>query len=737
MLRDDRSEVSGRTGSPSLRPIARFDAMSPTHAVPEKAAGRAAPDVDSRFDWRRIAYHVLVSRALDDLEEATNRNRNSVPREHLVLYQFSARGHDVGQVILGSLLDRPRDGIGAYYRSRPLLLSLGLSIEDALGSPLGRAGGFSDGRDIGVVCNMPGWNGATVLPMSGDVGSQYTPAVGWAQAVRYRHSTLDEAEWSGAIAVALGGEASVATNGFWSALTIATTLTLPMLFYIEDNGLGISVKGEMQTPGGNIAANLASFQNLLVRDGDGCNPAQAATLIAECVDHVRGGTGPALVHLTVPRLSSHSGPDNQKGYRTDDEIAADLARDPLRNLRNYLVPSVMSETGWADLEAEVARDVEAGLIAARARPAPDPGDVRRFLYEEEPRAGDVSTYGGLTREQRGALGGSDVPALDGEMMRLAEAVRRTLASELKANPKVLVFGEDVGRKGGVHLVTEGLQKRFGADRVFDTSLSEEGIIGRAVGMAVSGLVPVAEIQFRKYADPAHEQLNNTGTMRWRTANRFAAPIVVRMPGGFGKDVGDPWHSLSSEVTWAHALGWQVAMPSNAADAVGLLRAAMRSGNPTIFFEHRSLLMTSEGSARYPGDDYVLPFGRAARLREGAGITVVTWGAMVHRCVDAADGFSGDVDLLDLRTIAPWDREAVLASVRRTGRCLIVHEDTTTAGFGAEIAAVLGREAFWFLDAPVERLTVEDVPMPYHPVLLQAVLPSAEMIAARIAAILAV
>jgi 2-oxoisovalerate dehydrogenase E1 component len=690
---------------------------------------------DPRFDWRRIAYHVLVSRALDDIEETTNRNRNSVPREHLVLYQFSARGHDVGQAILGSLLDQPHDGVGAYYRSRPLLLSLGLSIEDALGSPLGRAGGFSDGRDIGVVCNMPGWKGATVLPMSGDVGSQYTPAAGWAQAVTYRRSTLDEKEWDGAIAVALGGEASVATNGFWSSLTIATTLKLPMLFYIEDNGLGISVKGEMQTPGGNVATNLASFSNLLVRDGDGCDPAQAAALIAECVAHVRTGVGPALVHLTVPRLSSHSGPDNQKGYRTDADIAADAARDPLPRLRAHLVPAQMSEAQWTELEAEVARDVEAGLTAARARPAPDPANVKRFMYEEVARPDDVPAFGGLTREERAALGGTDEAESDGDVVRLAEAVRRTLASELKSNSKLLVFGEDVGRKGGVHLVTEGLQKRFGAERVFDTSLSEEGIIGRAVGMAVNGLVPVAEIQFRKYADPAHEQLNNTGTMRWRTANRFAAPIVVRLPGGFGKDVGDPWHSLSSEVTWAHGLGWQVAMPSNAADAVGLLRAAMRGGNPTIFFEHRSLLMTSEGSARYPGDNYVLKFGRANRLREGDGVTVVTWGAMVHRCVDAADRFSGDVDLLDLRTIAPWDRETVLESVRRTGRCLIVHEDTMTAGFGAEIAAVLAREAFWFLDAPIERLTVEDVPMPYHPVLLDAVLPDADRIAAKLSELL--
>ena len=707
-----------------------------THAAEPKGRQKSARSpVDARFDWRRIAYNTLVSRALDDLEEATNKNRTTVPREHLVLYQFSARGHDVGQSILGSLLNHPHDGVGAYYRSRPLLLALGLSIDDAHGSPLGRAGGFSDGRDIGVVCNLPGHTGATVLPMSGDVGSQYTPAAGWAQAVSYRKSALDEPAFNGAIAVALGGEASVATNGFWSALTMATTLKLPMLFYIEDNGLGISVKGDMQTPGGNIAANLASFQNLLVRDGDGCDPAQSATLIAECVDHVRRGDGPALIHLTVPRLCSHSGPDNQKGYRTDAEIDADTARDPLPRLKAHLVPACMSQVQWNDMEREVARDVEAGVAGARARGAPVAADVKRFLYEEVPRRDDVATYGGLSRGERTALGGTDIPSEGGDVVRLAEAIRRTLASELKANPKLLVFGEDVGRKGGVHLVTEGLQKRFGGERVFDTSLSEEGIIGRAVGMAVNGLVPVAEIQFRKYADPAHEQLNNCGTMRWRTANKFAAPIVVRMPGGFGKDVGDPWHSLSSEVTWAHALGWHVAMPSNAADAVGLLRAAMRGGNPTIFFEHRSLLMTSDGSARYPGDDYVLPFGRANTLRRGDGVTVVTWGAMVHRCTEAADQFSGDVDLLDLRTIMPWDSTAVLESVRRTGKCLIVHEDTMTAGFGAEIAAVLAREAFWQLDAPIERLTVEDVPMPYHADLLNAVLPDAARIAARISALL--
>jgi 2-oxoisovalerate dehydrogenase E1 component len=727
----NRDRREGRLQNVTTLPVPRGSrARVPTRSV----SPTGAPD--RRFDWRRIAYHALVSRALDDVEEATNKNRANVPREHLVLYQFSARGHDVAQAILGSLLDHPHDAASAYYRSRPLLVSLGLSIEDALASPLGRSGGFSDGRDIGVVCNLPNKHGPTVLPMSGDVGSQYTPCAGWAQSIRYHADVLGEKSWNGAIAAVTGGEGSVATNGFWSALTMATTLSLPMLFYVEDNGLGISVRGDMQTPGGDIASNLGSFGNLLVRDGDGTNPAESAALLSECVAHVRGGGGPALVRLTVPRLSSHSGPDNQRGYRTDKEISADAARDPMPHLRSYLVPALLSDAEWRDLEAEVARDVQTALDAARARPDPDPANVARWVHADD-SPGSPEAFGGLSRDERRALGGTETSDQTGEVVRFAESVRRTLRHELEVNPKCVVFGEDVGRKGGVHLVTEGLQKQFGETRVFDTSLSEEGIVGRAVGMAISGLMPVAEIQFRKYADPAAEQLNNCGTLRWRTANRFAAPIVVRMPGGFGKDVGDPWHSLSDEVRFAHAYGWQVAMPSNAADAAGLLRAAMRGPNPTIFFEHRSLLMTSDGSAHYPGDEYVVPFGRASVLREGADLTLVTWGALVHRCVEAAGQFGDQVELIDLRTIAPWDRACVLDSVRKTGRCVIVHEDNLTAGFGAEIAATVAQEAFWDLDAPLERVAVEDVPMPYHPVLLEAVLPSVERIAARIRAILAV
>jgi 2-oxoisovalerate dehydrogenase E1 component len=271
-----------------------------------------------------------------------------------------------------------------------------------------------------------------------------------------------------------------------------------------------------------------------------------------------------------------------------------------------------------------------------------------------------------------------------------------------------------------------LQDKHGKGRVFDTSLSEEGIIGRAVGMAAAGLMPVPEIQFRKYADPAEEQLNDCGTMRWRTANRFAAPMVVRIPGGFFK-VGDPWHSQANEVKWLHSIGWQLAMPSNAQDAVGLLRTAMRDNNPTIFFEHRSMLDDAWARRPYPGDDYAIPFGSAKTVCEGDKLTVVTWGAMVPRCEKAANDLGGDIEVIDLRTLSPWDRDTVINSVKRSHRCLIVHEDNMTAGFGAEIAAYLTEHIFFDLDAPPRRLAMPDVPSPHNPLLMDAVVPNVERI----------
>lgn len=676
-------------------------------------------------DWRQVAHVVLVSRALDDLEE-----KELVP-EKKVLYQFSARGHDLAQALLGSFLTHPHDAVCGYYRSRPLLLALGVDLADALGSSMGREGGYSDGRDIGVVFNYPNPHGASALPMCGGVGAQYTPTAGWAQALRYRREVLEEDARSGAIGVALGGDGSVATNGFWAALTIAATERLPMLFFIEDNGYGISVPSSFQTPGGDIAANLQRFGGLTVMAGDGADPAEAAELIAAAVTRVRRGNGPCLLRLAVPRLQGHSGQDTQ-AYKPEDVLAEEWERDPLPRLRSHLVPDRISEDEWAKIEADAQRAVTEALEAADARPAPDPDTVERFVFSEDSA---LQTQGGQWPEGYEPPPPVLEPQEEGQRINFVTALRRTLDHELEINPRVVVFGEDVGPKGGVHAVTLGLQDKHGAERVFDTSLSEEGIIGRAVGMALAGLVPVPEIQFRKYADPAVEQINDCGTMRWRTRNRFAAPIVVRIPGGFFK-CGDPWHSQTNEVQFVHSPGWKVAVPSNAADAVGLLRASLRGNDPVIFFEHRAMLDAASARRPYPGDDYMLPFGAARTVVEGEELTIVTWGAMVERSEQAARATGGAVEVLDLRTLMPWDKEAVLESVRRTRRCLVVHEDLETAGFGAEICAMVADEAFLDLDAPVSRLTMPDIPSPHNPVLLNHVVPSVERISERIEALLA-
>ena len=632
----------------------------------------------------------------------------------------------MAQVLLGLHLTHPKDAVCGYYRSRPILLSLGVALEDALGSAMGRAGGYSDGRDIGVVFNYPNANGASALPMCGGVGAQYTPTAGYAQAIEYHKNVLGDRAYDGAIGVVLGGDASVATNGFWAALTMATTLKLPMLFYVEDNGYGISTPSWLQTPGCNIAANLASFQDLKICDGDGTDPAEASELIADAVAHVRAGNGPALVHLTVPRLQGHSFQDTQ-AYKSKDVVDAEWARDPLPKLKAHIVPSLMSEKDWDTAQTKAEERVRRAAQIADQRPVSAPEDVTRFVFSEN---GALQDEGGIWNGGYEPPRMSGVAKPEGARINMITAIRRVLDNELAVNPRVLIFGEDVGPKGGVHGVTLGLQEKYGEGRVFDTSLSEEGIIGRAVGMAIAGLMPVPEIQFRKYADPACEQINDCGTMRWRTANRFAAPMVVRMPVGFFK-CGDPWHSQTNEVQFVHSPGWRVACPSNAEDAVGLLRTALRGNDPVMFLEHRNMLDAASARRPYPGDDFALPFGVAKRVREGNDITIVTWGAMVERCEAAAEKLGASADILDLRTLAPWDSEAVLASVKRTHRCLIVHEDIGTAGFGAEIAAVVADSAFLDLDAPVARLTMPDIPSPHHPDLMEWALPSVEKIAAKI------
>ena len=661
-------------------------------------------------DWSRVARLVLTSRELDRVEE-----QELVPQKK-VLYQFSARGHDMAQVLLGLQL-KDGDAACGYYRSRPMLLSLGVDLADALGSGMGLAGGYSDGRDIGVVFNYPNPGGAHALPMCGGVGAQYTPAAGWAQAIKYKKDVLGEGP-DDAMALVLGGDASAATGGFWSALTIATTQQLPLLMYIEDNGYGISVPSEYQTPGKDIAANLASFRGLTIFNGDGTEPEQAAELIAKAVTHVRTKRSPALLRLTVPRLEGHSAQDTQ-AYKTEAEVADEWSRDPLPKLKAH---SGLSAKDWQAIEREVAGEVAAAVAEAEARGVSPPKRVSAHVFFD----GEMQKVGGKAGLSLDGTTGEPKP--EGQRINMVTAIRRTLDQEMEANPRVLMFGEDIGPKGGVHAVTLGLQDKFGRERVFDTSLNEEGIVGRAVGMALAGLMPVPEIQFRKYSEPATEQIHDCGTMRWRTNNRYAAPMVLRIPGGFFK-CGDPWHSQTNEVEFVHNPGWKVAVPSNAEDAVGLLRASLRGNDPVIFFEHRAMYDDAWARRPWPGDEFVLPFGKAKKTRQGDAITIVTWGAMVPRCEAAAEGVGADV--LDLRTLMPWDKDAVLESVRRTRRCLIVHEDLRTGGFGAEIAAVVADEAFLDLDAPVARVTMPDIPSPHHPKLLESVVPSVADIRAEI------
>jgi 2-oxoisovalerate dehydrogenase E1 component len=598
-----------------------------------------------------------------------------------------------------------------YYRSRPFTLGQGLTAEESFAASLAREGGLTGGRDIGVVHCLPRRHRGTVLPASGDVGAQYSPGAGWAQAIKYHYDVLKDESYKGAIAVSLGGDGSTAANGFWAALNIATTLELPMLFFIEDNGFGISTTSNYQTPGANIARNLAAFTNLAIYECNGYEPEEASKNIMDAVEYVRSWQGPALIRVKVPRLCGHSFVDTQS-YKSKELRDHEESCDPLPKLKAFLKGQ---EAKLSKLEAEVERDVR--MAASRAL-TQGPGDLTAvashvFSLETE-----------TTNEQKS----------EGPRMNLQDAVRKTLEVELAHNPKLLIFGEDVGAKGGVHGATVDLQVKFGKDRVFDTSLSEEGIIGRAVGMSISGLMPVPEIQFRKYADPATEQINDCGTMRWRTISKFAAPMVVRIPVGFGKKTGDPWHSVSGEAAFAHSIGWRIAFPSNTEDAVGLLRTALRGNDPTFFYEHRALLDTPQARSLYPGDDFMLPFGKAKVVQDGADATIVTWGAMVDRAKQAAEGKS--IEIIDLRTIVPWDKEAVLASVRKTNRVLVLHEDNWTCGFGGEIAAIIAQEAFSYLDAPVERLATVDCPVPYNTLQMDQVVPTVERIRAAIEKVLA-
>ena len=667
--------------------------------------------------WLQLLERAFISRAMDDLEVSKEYRPNpDKPLEGKLKFQFSAKGHEIPQLIAAALLNHPHDGATVYYRSRPLMLGVGLSPFEAFASVMHKMEGVSGGRDIGVVFNHRQPGGVTVLPASGDVGAQFTPGVGWAQAVQYRATQMEQPEYAGAIALTHAGDGATSTNGFWSALNIAAPLRLPYLMLIEDNHYALSVPWRYQSAAPSIVDNIRAFHNLDIESVEGGDiPALYAALSAAIGRARRGGA--QLVHVKVPRLTGHNWQD-PAAYKSAEEKADDAHRDPLPRLVAWL----QEEHGVSAARIDALREEASAYVREQAEaawreghdPAPDDATTHLFaLARPVPETPPVTT---------------------GARMTMQQAIRQTLEDELARDPTILVFGEDVGAFSGVHRVSEGLQTHFGEARVFDTSLNEEGIVGRSVGMAMNGLRPVPEIQFRKYADPAHEQIHDAGTLRWRTHGRFGGPIVLRIPVGYQLMGGDPWHAVCGEAVFAHLPGWQIAYPSTVPDAVGLLRTALRGDNPVMFLEHRLLYRLREANAPYPGSDYQLPFGRARRVRAGRHALILTWGEPVYRALEAAGILAAkgvETEILDLRTLVPWDEEAVFEAVRRIGKVLIVHEDNLTCGFGAELAAQISRHAFNYLDGPIYRVAMADVPSPSHKHLFDAIMPTTQRVLAAL------
>lgn len=673
--------------------------------------------------WLTILERALLSRAMDDLELTPGyKPQPENPTGGRLRFQFSAKGHEVPQLVAASLMQHPHDGATAYYRSRPFLLGVGLSPEAAFASNMHKLSGVSGGRDIGVVFNYKRPGGISVLPASGDVGAQYTPAVGWAQAIRYYVEELKAEEWRGAAAICMGGDGSTATNGFWAALNIMTTLQLPMVIMIEDNGYALTVPLRYQTSGRQLLDNLSNFQGVGLRSVDGADMTGLYAALDGALTTARASLEPQIVHLTVPRLTGHSWQDNQM-YRSQAERDSLGQGDPLTALMNYAASLGARHADLATMQERAKQQALAAAEAAWASPDPQASDALTHMFAPLPKLPTAE------------------PQASGERMTMTQAINRVLGDEMQRDPTIMVFGEDVGKVGGVHRVTDGLQTRFGERRVFDTSLSEEGIMGRSVGLTLAGLRPVPELQFRKYADPAHEQITDIGSLRWRTNNNFGGPVILRIPVGYQKMGGDPWHAVTAEAVFAHLPGWQIAYPSNSADAAGLLRTALRGDNPVFFLEHRYLYNDEPAARRpYPGPDYCLPFGQATLVREGDAAVVVAWGDSVIRSLKAAEQIAQQtgrqVAVLDLRTIVPWDHEAVLTAVEERGRLLIVHEDTHTTGMGGHIAGEVAQHAFSYLDAPIMRVSTADTPIPTHDNLFAAVMPTLPKIVAALQELLA-
>ena len=666
-----------------------------------------------------------TSRRLDDREVA-------LKRQNRIYFQISGAGHEALQVAAGMALRSGYDWFYPYYRDRALCLTLGVTPREMLQQAVGAAADpASGGRQ------MPshwGHRDFHLVSSSSPTGTQFSQAVGCAEASRYENAQSDE------VTLVCSGEGATSEGEFWEALHLASLERLPVLFLIEDNGYAISVPVEAQTPGGSISALTASVPGLFRQAVDGTDFVACYGAMREAARYCRQERGPALVHARCIRPYSHSLSDDERLYRTAAERETESARDPV-----LLFPKMLIDEGVMDrrMLQNITHEIDQEIQQA----------TQQALHEEAPAAASALTHLYSETVDATSEAFSMEPHFHGAPMTMVDLINAALREEMRRNPDMLVFGEDVADctreanlsevkgKGGVFKVTHGLQMEFGSRRAFNTPLAEAAIVGRAIGMAMRGLKPVAEIQFFDYIWPAMMQLRNElATMRWRSNGKFSCPAVIRVAIGGYLNGGAVYHSQSGESIFTHIPGLRVVFPSNAADACGLLRTAVRADDPVLFLEHKRLYREPYNRSPHPGADYTIPFGRAKVVKPGHSLTVITYGALVQKALLAATQIERrdpavSVEILDLRTLAPYDWAAIRASVEKTSRVIVAHEDCLSWGYGAEIAARIADELFASLDAPVRRVGALDTWVGYHPQLEAAILPQTERLAAEMDRIL--